>query len=158
MNGGIDYSNLVCNHHQDEGKVCNCAEISANMVMYPDEFPNMRHFIACMETAFEHEGVRVQRYMSDIITWDRRVLETEDPSLPFAYAVRASGTHLVRLGERDGVGHRSWQYPSFIGNRFSCEEVRWFWWDGQKMTRLESYLDAGELLREECEKRGLQRY
>lgn len=158
MNGGINYSHLVCNHHKDEKKECNCATFSAEVVMCPDEYPKLRHFAACMEAAFEHEGVQLKRYMSDLITWDRLKLSVEDPSLPFAFAVRASGTHLILLAERDGVGHRSWEYPSFVSDSFSCENVRWWWWDGEKMNPLDSFLDAGRLLREECEKRGINRY
>lgn len=155
MNGGIHY-NLTCNHH--ETNECECVTKTLDMVMDPDSYPNMRHYVACVEAAVEHEGIQLRNYMSDLITWDRQTLEKEDTSLPFAFAVRESGTHLVRLSERDGVGHRCWEYPGFVTDSFALGKVRWWWWDGEKMTHLDSHLDAAKRLREECEARGLQKY
>lgn len=125
------------------------------MVMCPDQWEEMRHFIACVEVSFEREGVRLTNYVSDLLVHDRQRLARLDPSLPFAFAVRASGTHLITPAERDGVGHRSWEYPGFVADSFACEPVRWWWWDGNKMVALGSFVDASKLLREECEKLGL---
>lgn len=152
MQGGIIYD-LVCERHEDRLKGCDCVSATYDMVFAgPEEYPNMRHYIACVQAAVEHT-VKLTRHFSDLVTVDRAVLSKEDPSLPFAFCVRELGTQLVRLTEHDGAGHMCYDYPQMI----ECfgDKKQWYWWNGSSMTAVPTWEVVADMLRSECDKRGI---
>lgn len=150
----MDYSKLYCNHH--ESSKCQCCSFAREVLgVTAETFPYIRHFRACLVAAFENGNVRLRGMMSDLITHDKASLVGADVNLPFAFAVRSNGTHLVRIIDHDGVGHMSYDYPGFVGDSFASEPVQWYWWDGQELKELPTYTEAARLLRVECSKRGI---
>ncbi len=148
----MDYSALYCNHHSLSN--CQCCTFT-QALMSGETFPYLRNYKACVQAAFEFGAIKLKGHVSDLITHDREELTGTDPALPFAFCVRENGTHLVKLTTHDGVGHMCWDHPKMVGDAFASNPTQWYWWDGETMKALKSYKDAEQLLRDECEKRGI---
>jgi hypothetical protein len=75
-------------------------------------------------------------YASDLTVHDRATLDKRDASLPFGWCLRQWGTHLFIPGTADGAGHTVDQFPGFVADAFDHEVLHWFWWDGERLSRV----------------------
>jgi len=93
---------------------------------------SMRHYRALVSAA-EARGWPT-RFYRDLYTHDRAFCAQRDPSEPFAWALRADGTHIMGVDDRR-VGHRierAEDGPRSIERAFG-DAIAWFFWDGRAL-------------------------
>jgi hypothetical protein len=86
------------------------------------------------------------QFESDLICWDRAWCEKRDPSAPFGWILRQTGTHVIAPDWRDGAGHRAEEYPGFVAGAFGEGHCRWYWWNGATLVELRGAEELSELL------------
>jgi hypothetical protein len=91
----------------------------------------MPHFDAIVAEA---ERVGWPRdYRADLFVHDRAALDKREPSVPFLWVLRDSGSSLFFVGERDGVGHDAAHFATSVPEIFGAPSCRLYTWDGTRL-------------------------
>lgn len=76
-----------------------------------------------------------KHFAEDLTVHDRRQLGTMDPSQPFAWILRESGTHIITLVEdgRDRAYHAGKFIRDCFGPGSWGDQARYYTWDGSRL-------------------------
>jgi hypothetical protein len=136
---------MICNHHKDEGRACRCVETFGDIVA-GENIPKLRGYCAIVRESAKHPEL-LKSFASDLLVWDRAVLTDYDG--PFLWAIRESGTHLIRAFGDDApirakgkVTRETSKLSSYIRTIESCGPMRWYFWDGHALRALRDAQEA----------------
>jgi hypothetical protein len=94
----------------------------------------------------ERVGWPVQ-YRCDLYVHDREYLNQLDPSIPFVWILRESGTHLNDVTYVDGVGHDAVHFAESVPRIFTPHECLIYTWDGRYLHKHQTPETAADAIR-----------
>jgi hypothetical protein len=96
---------------------------------------SLPHYDACLNVAAALNWP--EAFRADLLVHDRHALESQDPTVPFIWAIRSCGTHLVRPSDRNPESHLKG-----ISEMDRNDAFRLFVWEGSGVGLHEVNLDG----------------